>query len=168
MAEKVYCKKTSFLTEEIANEHIERIKMKNAKNGNKGNNNKVPTYAYQCRSCNTWHLTSEEKKSVEYIKSFTPTKMDKEEKKLEEECCQIARQKGLAAVKLDQTGHKGIPDRLFIEAGGRVMFVEFKNPNGRGVISAEQRQWAKFIGYKHSFIKSVQDFNRMLKFHFDL
>ena len=97
MAEKVYCKKTSFLTEEIANEHIERIKMKNAKNGNKGNNgnngnnNKIPTYAYQCRYCNTWHLTSEEKKSVEYIKSFTPTKMDKEEKKLEEECCQIAR-----------------------------------------------------------------------------
>ena len=94
--------------------------------------------------------------------------MDKEEKKLEEECCQIARQKGLASVKLEQTGHKGIPDRIFIEAGGRVMFVEFKNPNGRGVISDEQKQWAKFIGYKHSFISSVQDFNRMLKFHFDL
>ena len=62
MAEKVYCKKTSFLTEDIANEHIERIKMKNAKNGNNGNNNKIPTYAYQCRNCNTWHLTSEEKK----------------------------------------------------------------------------------------------------------
>ena len=80
----------------------------------------------------------------------------------------LRQKKGLAAVKLDQTGHKGIPDRLFIEAGGRVMFVEFKNPNGRGVVSDEQRQWAKFIGYKHLFIKSVHDFNRMLKFHFDL
>ena len=103
MAEKFYCKKTSFLTEEIANEHIERIKKKNAIKVKSGNNNKVPTYAYQCRQCNTWHLTSEEKKSVEYIKSFTPTKMDRDEKKLEEECCRIARQKGLAAVKLDQT-----------------------------------------------------------------
>ena len=179
MKDKTYCKKTSFLTEAIANGFIERLKVRKERERKKAEkagitvtetetDEKMPTYAYLCRYCNTWHLTSEEKKTIDYIKTFTPPKMDKKEKELENECCRIARQKGLAAVKLEQTGHKGIPDRIFIEAGGRVMFVEFKNPNGRGVISAEQKQWAKFIGYKHSFISSVSEFNKMLKFHFDL
>ena len=94
--------------------------------------------------------------------------MDKEEKKLEEECCQIARQKGLAAVKLEQTGHKGIPDRAFIQRGGRTAYVEFKKPDGTGVIEDEQKIWAKFIGYRHSFVKSVEEFENFLKYNFDL
>ena len=33
---------------------------------------------------------------------------------LEQQCCNIARQKGLVAVKLEKNKHKGIPDYMFI------------------------------------------------------
>ena len=72
--------------------------------------------------------------------------MNKLEKKLENDCCMLARSKGLAAVKLEKNGHKGIPDRIFIAPGGRTVFVEFKNPEGTGVISKEQKAWKKFLG----------------------
>lgn len=102
MKDKIYCKKTSFLTEAIANGFIERLKVRKERERKKAEkagitvtepDEKMPTYAYLCRYCNTWHLTSEEKMTIDYIKTFTPPKMDKKEKELENECCQIARQK---------------------------------------------------------------------------
>ena len=34
-----------------------------------------------------------------------------------------------------KTNGKGMPDRIFLVAGGGGFFVEFKNPNGKGVLS---------------------------------
>jgi|CZCA01.1.fsa_nt_gi hypothetical protein len=66
------------------------------------------------------------------------------EYKLEQQCCDYARSRGIAAVKLE--GQDGIPDRLFIGKGGKCLFVEFKKPGGGGVVSQEQMFWLDFLG----------------------
>ena len=94
--------------------------------------------------------------------------MKKEERKLEVECCTIARKFGLAAVKLENNGNKGIPDYLFIKRGGRSLYVEFKKPGGGGVVSAEQRFWADFLWDSHVFVDSVEEFSRVIGEFFDV
>ena len=84
------------------------------------------------------------------------------ERKLEIACCTYARKKGIIAVKLEKNAHKGIPDYMFIAEGGRAMFVEFKRPDGKGVISSEQKYWAEFLGYSHRFIDNFEDFRERL------
>ena len=86
---------------------------------------------------------------------------------LEQECCNIARQKGLVAVKLEKNKHKGIPDYMFIQEGGKCLFVEFKRPDGRGVASGEQRFWAKFLGYSHRFIDDAEEFEWTIERYFE-
>ena len=90
------------------------------------------------------------------------------ERKLEIDCCTYARQRGIIAVKLQKNSHKGIPDYMFIAEGGATMFVEFKRPDGKGVISDEQRYWAKFLGYSHRFIDNFKEFKDALDWFFEL
>ncbi len=85
-----------------------------------------------------------------------------DERKLEIACCTYARQRGLIAVKLEKNAHKGIPDYMFIAEGGTTMFVEFKRPDGRGVVSNEQKYWAEFLGYSHKFIDNFEKFKKKL------
>ena len=94
-------------------------------------------------------------------------KHEKPELILEQNCCNIARQKGLVAVKLEKNKHKGIPDYMFIQEGGKCLFVEFKRPDGRGVASDEQLFWAKFLGYSHRFIDNVGEFEHTIEWYFD-
>ena len=94
--------------------------------------------------------------------------MNKSEKKLENDCCMIARQKGLAAFKLEKNGHVGIPDREFMRRGGQSIYVEFKRPDGGGIVSQEQKVWAKFIGNYHFFCSSVEEFQQILAKSFGL
>ena len=84
------------------------------------------------------------------------------ERKLEIDCCTYARKKGIIAVKLEKNSHKGIPDYIFIAEGGTTMFVEFKRPDGGGVVSNEQKYWAEFLGYSHRFIDNFEDFKERL------
>jgi hypothetical protein len=91
-----------------------------------------------------------------------------DERKLEIACCTYARKRGIIAVKLEKNAHKGIPDYMFIAEGGRTMFVEFKRPDGRGVISNEQKYWAEFLGYSHRFIDNFEEFKKRLDDFFDL
>ena len=85
-----------------------------------------------------------------------------DERKLEIACCTYARQRGIIAVKLEKNAHKGIPDYMFIAEGGTTMFVEFKRPDGKGVVSNEQNYWAEFLGYSHKFIENFEDFKERL------
>ena len=94
--------------------------------------------------------------------------MNKSEKKLENDCCKIARQKGLAAFKLEKNGHVGIPDREFMMRGGQSIYVEFKRPDGSGIVSQEQKVWAEFIGNYHFFCSSVEEFQQILTKSFGL
>ncbi len=91
-----------------------------------------------------------------------------DERKLEIACCTYARKKGIVAVKIEKNSHKGIPDYMFIAEGGTTMFVEFKRPDGRGVVSNEQNYWAEFLGYSHKFIDNFDDFKKRLDEFFTL
>lgn len=93
--------------------------------------------------------------------------MKKSELILEQECCNIARQKGLVAVKLEKNKHKGIPDYMFIQEGGKCLFVEFKRPDGKGVASDEQLFWAKFLGYSQRFIDNEEEFEWIIEWYFE-
>ena len=90
------------------------------------------------------------------------------ERKLEIDCCSYARKRGVIAVKLEKNSHKGIPDYMFIAEGGKTMFVEFKRPDGKGVVSDEQRYWAKFLGYSHKFIDNFEEFKEEFAWFFYL
>ena len=46
---------------------------------------------------------------------------------------------GWLSYKLEFVGQRGAPDRMFIR-GNRVVFIEFKNPNGRGRVSVNQER----------------------------
>ena len=80
------------------------------------------------------------------------------EKQLEEKCTAFARSKGIAVVKLENNKNKGIPDRMFIAEGGDVLFIEFKNPNKKGVVSQEQKFWLSFLGGKGHICDNFADF----------
>ena len=47
------CKKTSYSTENFANEDLKRLQT--------SKRNNIPTRSYLCDKCNTWHLTSDNK-----------------------------------------------------------------------------------------------------------
>ena len=85
-------------------------------------------------------------------------KKQKSEKDLENACCMIARAKGLVAFKLEGSRHVGIPDREFMRRGGQSIYVEFKRPDGGGIVSKEQKVWADFIGNSHFFCSSIEEF----------
>ena len=91
-----------------------------------------------------------------------------DERKLEIDCCTYARQRGIIAVKLEKNSHKGIPDYMFIAEGGATMFVEFKRPDGRGVVSDEQKYWAEFLRDSHRFIDDFEEFKERLDIFFKL
>lgn len=60
------------------------------------------------------------------------------ESKVERDACSEAKENGWLVYKL--TGHRGIPDRLFIRRG-RVVFIEFKAPGQKP--TAQQRKRIK-------------------------
>ena len=153
------CTKVRFGSQKFADEHLKIIRHKFDEVSPEW---KFPKSSYYCKQCRCWHLTSQEKPTIEFNNKYQPTKMNKSEKKLENDCCMLARSKGLAAVKLEKNGHKGIPDRVFIAPGGRTVFVEFKNTEGTGVISKEQKAWKKFLGYSAYFVSSVEEFQKLI------
>ena len=163
------CTKVRFGSEKFADEHLKRIR---EKFGEISPEWKFPKSSYYCKQCRCWHLTSQEKPkfskefskefSIEFNSHYQPKKMNKSEKKLENDCCMIARAKGLAAFKLEGTRHKGIPDREFMMRGGQSIYVEFKRPDGGGIVSPQQKVWAEFIGNSHFFCSSVEEFQQIL------
>lgn len=48
------------------------------------------------------------------------------EKMIQSKVVQYARSKRMLCYKMDATGHIGVPDFLFLTAGGDVFFMEFK------------------------------------------
>jgi hypothetical protein len=56
----------------------------------------------------------------------------------------------------------GIPDRMFIGEGGKTLFVEFKSPNGKGVISPMQEYWLKFLGDAGHVIDDFEVFKKLI------
>lgn len=53
------------------------------------------------------------------------------EKQVEKKCGDIAKRRGCLWFKWSSPSTKGIPDRICILPGGKVLFVELKRPGGK-------------------------------------
>ena len=86
------------------------------------------------------------------------------ERNLEQQCCKYARKLGLAAVKLEKNGNKGIPDVAIIKEGGKTLYVEFKTQTG--VLLEEQKYWKRFLGYSCEVVRDFNFFKRLIDIYF--
>lgn len=73
------------------------------------------------------------------------------EKELEKKLVGMVRNAGGLCLKWVCPGWAGVPDRIVLLPGGRIVFVEMKRPRG-GVLSSRQLWWRKKIialGFHH-------------------
>ena len=66
--------------------------------------------------------------------------MNKLEKEIEAKLCKMVRQHGGLCLKWVCPGWSGVPDRIIVLPGGRVLFAETKRPKG-GRLSPLQKWW---------------------------
>ena len=57
---------------------------------------------------------------------------------LEKRLNEKAKRNGWLSFKFVSPAHRGVPDRILINPQGHVVFVELKNPNGKGALSPLQ------------------------------
>ena len=76
------------------------------------------------------------------------------EKDIERKLVDMVRRHGGLCLKWICPGWAGVPDRIVLLPGGRVIFVELKRPKG-GVVSSRQKWWAnklKTLSFRHYYI----------------
>lgn len=66
------------------------------------------------------------------------------EKEIESKLVKMVKNHGGKCLKWVCPGWKGVPDRIILLPGGRVLFVETKRPKG-GVLSAMQKKWHEWL-----------------------
>lgn len=66
------------------------------------------------------------------------------EREIEKKLVQKVRQYGGWCLKWVCPGWAGVPDRIVLLPGGRIVFVETKRPKG-GVLSERQKRWANIL-----------------------
>jgi hypothetical protein len=72
---------------------------------------------------------------------------------------------GGLCIKLSPVGYVGIPDRLVLLPGGRVMFVEVKKPKG-GLVAKAQVWWRDRLvglGMTHRYVFTREDVDGLLE-----
>lgn len=70
--------------------------------------------------------------------------MSNPETRIEQAFARWCSRNGHRCVKLIAAGQSGFPDRTVFTSDGRIVFLEFKQPDGR--LSKQQVQWAAFLG----------------------
>jgi hypothetical protein len=91
--------------------------------------------------------------------------MVQREASIEDYLKQRAEALGGVCIKLSPTGLRGVPDRLMVLSGPRVVFVELKRPSG-GVISKLQHWWRArllALGCEHHFIKTRAEVDALIE-----
>ena len=81
------------------------------------------------------------------------------EKEIEKKLVDVVRSHGGLCLKWVCPGWAGVPDRIILLPGGRVLFTELKRPQG-GVISSRQKWWANKLsrlGFVHLWIRNHDD-----------
>ena len=88
--------------------------------------------------------------------------MRRQESELEKWAVRHVEKLGGIAIKLNPMWYKGIPDRLFVLPDSRIVFVEFKDPNGLGETSRAQLWWANRLARLHCNHEIVDSKTAML------
>jgi hypothetical protein len=73
------------------------------------------------------------------------------EKDIEKKLVDVVRKRGGLCLKWVCPGWAGVPDRIVLLPGGRIVFVELKRPKG-GVLSERQKWWRRKLielGFHH-------------------
>lgn len=81
------------------------------------------------------------------------------EKDIEKSLGRMIGRHGGLCLKWVCPGWAGVPDRIILLPGGRIVFVELKRPKG-GVISSQQKWWAdklRQLGFLHYFLRTHED-----------
>ena len=81
------------------------------------------------------------------------------EKHIEIKCRKIAKARGHVFWKLEVPGYPGVPDRLMLSTGGRVVFIEFKAPGKKPTpLQAAWHEKLRALGFEVHVIDNVSDF----------
>ena len=89
--------------------------------------------------------------------------MNERERDIERTLVGMIKRNGGLCLKWVCPGWSGVPDRIILLPGGRVLFAEVKRPKG-GEIGERQNWWAKQLkrlGFRHLYIRSRTDINML-------
>lgn len=87
------------------------------------------------------------------------------ERDIEQGLRRMVEQLGGLCLKWVCPGWAGVPDRIILLPGGRVVFVETKRPKG-GRTAALQRYWAgklRALGCEHYWVRTKDDIHALRK-----
>ena len=87
------------------------------------------------------------------------------EQVLERKICEHVRRLGGRAFKFVSPGSPGVPDRVCVLPGGRVLFVEVKRPGRKDGLSVQQRKsigWLRRMGCVVLVVNDFEEFRRLL------
>ena len=76
----------------------------------------------------------------------------------ETKCKKHAKGLGWLSYKFKSPSRRGLPDQLFINKLGFTIYVEFKNPNGKGVLSPLQARTHKTMRGNNARVYVCKDF----------
>ena len=95
--------------------------------------------------------------------------MSQLEKEIEDKLKAKVRESGGECLKWVSPGWAGVPDRIVLLPGGRIIFVETKRPQ-RGKATELQRWWAshlRSLGFNHWFIHNEADLGYFVQCELD-
>jgi len=85
------------------------------------------------------------------------------ESSVEKRCMSYVRSKGGIGIKLSPINRRGIPDRLVLLPGGKVLFIEFKRPGGKP--RGNQQYWLarlQCMGFTAECMDNSDDFVKLI------
>lgn len=88
------------------------------------------------------------------------------EKDIEKALGRMVGRRGGRCLKWVCPGWAGVPDRIILLPGGRIVFVELKRPKG-GDVSALQQKWAEWLtklGFRHRLVFNHADLRALEQF----
>ena len=85
------------------------------------------------------------------------------EKDIEQKLVKMVKRHGGRCPKWVSPGWSGVPDRLCLLPGGRIIFVETKRPKGSRVAALQKKwkAWLEELGFVHRFAFTLEDLQEL-------